>query len=221
MAVVCAGLLAAGCAGDPDEGTNGVGRLPAPTIVRQARDAAEHADTVRLTGSVVSRGRTYRLDMRLAPDGGTGQVATDRRTFTLLRVGGDLYLKGGAGFYDHAQPSAAAALTGKYVKVPAGDPAYRELSGFTDKKSLLDGLFALGGHPARGDHRTVAGVRTVAVTADAGTLDVSLEGLPYPVRYQRAGGAGSLRLADWGEPVAVRAPRRGDVVDYGRQISAG
>ncbi len=234
VGVVCAGVAAAGltgCAGDPDQGTNGVGRLPAPAMVSQARAAAERAATVRLTGEVVSRGRTYRLDMRLAGDGGAGQVTTDRRSFQLLRIGRDLYLRAGADFYGHGggvgaggsgRPSAAAELRDKYVKVPVGDPAYRQLSGLTDKKVLLDGLFSLGAHPSRGGHRSVDGTRTIAVSAGTGTLDVSLQGTPYPLRYQpRSGRTGSLQLADWGQEFTLRAPRSGDVVDYGRQITGG
>ncbi|MGW7003467.1 hypothetical protein ACWGCW_11720 [Streptomyces sp. NPDC054933] len=203
---VLAGLLLVGC-GDADQGTNGVGRLAPTSIVSEARGAAEQADTVRLSGSVSSGGQTYRLDMRLATDAGSGQVITDRDTYELLRVGTDLYLK---------DSRLSGKLGDKYVKVPSGDPAYQRLSGFTDKRELLDGLFALGPNPARGGHRSVGDTPTIAVTSSGGTLDVSLKGRPYPLRYEHSGGAGSLQLTGWGEEFTLRAPDNGRVLDYGK-----
>lgn len=226
---LCAGLTLAGCAaGDPDAGTNGVAKLPPKTIEQRARDAAASALTVRLSGTVVSKGKTYKLDMRLRGDGGVGDVSTQGgSTFQLLRVGADLYLKAGADFYgdggsDQNSQAAAAKLKDKYVKVPAGDPAYQQFSGFTDKKVLLDALFVLNGELSTGDHRKVNGTRTIALAADGGgggTLDVSLEGSPYPLRYERAGGSGTLTLADWGKDFTLAAPDAAHVVDYGKSVT--
>ncbi|WP_405723645.1 hypothetical protein OG607_15570 [Streptomyces sp. NBC_01537] len=213
------GAVCAGCAGDPDAGTNGVAKLPPRTIEKRARAAAGTADTVRMSGTVSSNGKTYRLDMRLRGNGGLGEVTAKGSTFELLRVGDDLYLKAGADFYG---AEVGAKLKNKYVKVPTGDPAYRQFSGFTDKEVLLDGLFVLDGTLAVGDHRSVDGTRTIAVTGDGGnggTLDVSLEGAPYPLRYERAGGAGTLKLADWGKDFTLRAPDADHVVDYGKSVT--
>ncbi|MFI9047496.1 hypothetical protein [Streptomyces sp. NPDC053427] len=233
VGAVCAGLAAAlaGCGGeDPDAGTNGVGKLPAAKIESKARAAAERADTVRLSGNVVSQGRTYKLDMRLAKNGAKGELSTKAAAFSLLRVGDALYLKADAAFWageksaNSGTPdeSAAAKLGGKYVKVPAADPVYKRFSGFTDKDTLLGSLLGLHGKLATGDRSDIDGVRTIRVTAAAGsggTLDVSLEGTPYPLRLQRAGGAGVVRLDDWGKSVDLRAPAKDQVVDYGSRIS--
>ncbi|MFE7315193.1 hypothetical protein ACFU7T_19240 [Streptomyces sp. NPDC057555] len=231
VAAVCAALTAtvAGCAADdPDAGTNGVGKLPAPQIAAKAKAAATAADTVRLSGKVVSQGSTYTLDMRLAKDGARGEVTTKAASFQVLRVGGALYLKADASFWAGEKAGAgvgpggsAAKLGDKYVKVPADDPVYQRFSGFTDKDTLLAGLLGLHGQLTAGNRGKVDGVRTVQVAAGAGTggtLDVSLEGTPYPVRLQRAGGAGELKLADWGKGVDLKAPDQDQVVDYGRQL---
>ncbi|MFE5736474.1 hypothetical protein [Streptomyces celluloflavus] len=229
---VCAALAAAlaGCAGeDPDAGTNGVGKLPAATIEAKARAAAEQAGTVRLSGKVVSQDRTYQLDMRLAKDGARGELTTKDSAFQLLRIGTALYLKADVGFWageksEKATPpggTAAAKLGGKYVKVPATDPVYKRFSGFTDKKMLLASLLGPHGTPATGDRGTLDGVRTIRLTGGAGgnSLDVSLEGEPYPLRLRRAGGAGEVRLGDWGKPVDLQPPDRDQIVDYGKQIA--
>jgi hypothetical protein len=227
VAVATAPLLSSclGLGDDPDAGTNGVARLPAPTIEQKAGAAAQAAPAVRLTGTVVSNGQTYRLDMRLRADGGVGEVTTKGGTFQLLRVGDDLYLKAGADFYgtgeDKNSQDAAAKLNGKYVKVPPGDPAYRQFSGFTDKKVLLADLFVLDGTVDVGKHRKVGSAKTIELTgSQGGSLDVALKGAPYPLRYQRAGGAGTLTLVDWGEDFTLKPPAKSEVVDYGRTVGA-
>jgi hypothetical protein len=229
LGTLCAGIVLSGClgfGGDPDAGTNGVGKLPAPTIEQQARTAASDAHALRLSGTVVSNGQSYRLDMRLRDNGGVGEVSTKGSTFQLLRVGDDLYLKASAEFYgaggdDKDSKAAAEKLNGKYVKVPPGDPAYRQFSGFTDKKVLLADLFVLEGTVTVGVHREVGSTKTIALGGSrGGSLDVSLKGVPYPLRYVRAGGAGTLTLSDWGQDFSLAAPTGSEVVDYGRSVGA-
>ena len=114
--VLCAGMTAAltACAGeDPDEGTNGVGKLTAEQIEKKTRTAADAADAVRLTGKLVSKGGTYTLNMRLSADGGTGSVTSKKNTFALLRIGDELYLKADADFWAEwakAHPSARVTM---------------------------------------------------------------------------------------------------------------
>ncbi|MER5947069.1 hypothetical protein ABT127_13475 [Streptomyces sp. NPDC001904] len=232
VGAMCTGLAAglAACGDDPDAGTNGVGKLGPDTIQARTVKAARGADALRLDGTVVSGGKTYKLDMRLKGGGGTGSVTTGGSTFRLLRVDEHLYLKADADFWSHSddgaegQQSDGAAgdkLDGKYVKVPAGDPSYKRLSTFTDKDVLLDGLLTLHGTLAKGDRGTSGGVRTIALTGDegsGGTLDVSLEGTAYPMRLERAGGAGTLRLTEWGKDFPLDEPTAADTVDYGRQL---
>ncbi|UIX30957.1 hypothetical protein LUX31_13470 [Streptomyces sp. GQFP] len=230
-ALVVTGTGLTGCSSDPDEGTNGVGKLPADTIQTKTRTAAESADTVRLSGTVVTNGTTYTLDMRLKDDGGTGSVTSKGSTFRLLRVGEHLFLKADAAFWSHedggkgedSESDAAAAekLGGLFVKVPTGDPSYKKFSGFTDKNVLLDGLLTLHGSLATDGHHKQSGIRTIRITGDegsGGTLDVSLEGSPYPLRLVRAGGAGTLLLSDWGKDFALEEPKKDETVDYGQQL---
>lgn len=230
VALVVTGTAAlSGCGEqDPDAGTNGVGKLPAEKIQSMTRTAAESAGTVRLSGTVATSGRTYTLDMQLKDDGGTGSVTSDGATFRLLRIGSQLYLKADADFWSHADgggkgggTAAADKLGGKYVKVPQGDPAYKKFSGFTDKDVLLGGLLTLHGTLATDGHHSQSGTRTIRITGDkgaGGTLDVSLEGKPYPLSLTRAANAGTLRFSDWGKTFTVTQPPKSDTVDYGRQL---
>ncbi len=233
--VLCAGLAASltACAGeDPDKGTNGVGKLEAAQIEKKAQRAADAADAVHLSGTLVSKGGTYKLNMRLRDQGGTGSVASKHTTFELLRIGDELYLKADAGFWGHDDESAPGAagtagevaadkLQDKYVKVPEDDPAYKQLRGFTDKKTLLDGLLTLHGPLNKGDRDTVGPTRTVQITGgkgEGGTLDVALEGTPYPLRFARGGGGGAVTLSEWDRDFPLEAPAKEDTVDYGKQL---
>jgi hypothetical protein len=49
---------------------------------------------------------------------------------------------------------------------------------------------------------------------------VSLEGEPYPLRLQRAGGAGTLTFSAWDKDFALTEPQKDETVDYGRQLPA-
>ncbi|MFD9396788.1 hypothetical protein ACFWBB_40450 [Streptomyces sp. NPDC060000] len=230
MCALALGMGLTGCGDDPDAGTNGVGKLPPAQIQAKTKSAAGAVDAVRLSGSVVTSGRTYKLDMRLKADGGTGSVTAEGATFHLLRVGEQLFLKADAAFWNKedgksgdggSDTAAGDKLGGKYVKVPTGDPSYKKFSGFTDKDLLLDGLLTLHGTLATDGHHEQSGVRTIRITGDGGSggkLDVSLEGKPYPLRLERAGGAGTLSFSSWGEAFALKEPAKGETVDYGKQL---
>ena len=62
-ALVVTGTGLTGCSEDPDAGTNGVGKLSAAQIQSKTRAAAGSAHALRLSGNVVTSGRTYKLDM--------------------------------------------------------------------------------------------------------------------------------------------------------------
>jgi hypothetical protein len=231
---LCAGLatVLTACGKDPDAGTNGVGKLSASEIKRTSQSAVDGASAVRLSGTLVSQGQTYKLNMRLKKSGGAGSVTLKNSTFELLRIKDALFLKADTGFWSHedggqsAEPGKADSevadkLHDKYVKVPPEDPSYKQLRGFTDMNVLLDGLLALHGELGKGDRDSVGGVRTIKVSGSegtGGTLDVALEGAPYPLQLVRAGGAGTLTLADWGHDFPLRAPARGQTVDYGSRL---
>ncbi|MCK8679862.1 hypothetical protein [Streptomyces lichenis] len=237
---LCAGLTAVltACGGteppppDPDAGTNGVGKLTAAGIEAKARNAVRGAEAVRLAGNLVSKGGTYRLNMRLKGAGAAGSVVNGDTTFELLRVGDVLYLKADAEFWTHAEEAsnapteadrqAAKKLGGKFVKVPEDDPSYKQLRGFTEMNTLLGGLLVLHGELHKGERDSIGGIRTIKVAGgpggEGGTLDVSLEGTPYPLKFERGGDAGVVVLSDWNEDFALQEPSKEQSVDYGRQL---
>ncbi|MER5779314.1 hypothetical protein ABT144_34525 [Streptomyces sp. NPDC002039] len=223
--VLCAGLAVSvtGCGGgageDPDKGTNGVGKLSADKIEAQARTAATAASSVHLSGTLASGGKSFTLDMRLKSDGGTGEVKSQEDTFQVLRVGEQLYLKASAAFW--GESDSAGKLGDKFVKVPQSDPTYKQFRGFTDMGVLLDGLLGLDGKLTKSPYSKVGHARVVPLLADGGKggrLSVSLDGTPYPLLMERAGGAGRVELADWGQAFPLDPPAKDQTVDYGSQL---
>ncbi|WP_019889225.1 hypothetical protein [Streptomyces purpureus] len=230
---LCVGLVAvlSGCGDDPDEGTNGVGKLEAAAIESKARSTAGAAKAVRLSGTLVSKGGTYKLNMRLKQSGAAGSVVTKNSTFELLRVGDALYLKADKGFWSHGEggeaPSqsdteAADKLDDKYVKVPQDDPSYKQLRGFTDMGPLLKGLISLHGEVVKGDRDKIGDKRTIRVLGgqrgEGGAMDVSLDGEPYPLQFARGGGAGVVVLSEWNKDFPLAPPSQDQTVDYGKQL---
>ncbi|RKT06752.1 hypothetical protein BX286_4797 [Streptomyces sp. 3211.6] len=223
IGALCAGIAvtATGCAEktDPDKGTNGVGKQTPEKIESQAKAAAAAANSVHLSGNLVVGGKPFTLDLRLKADGGSGEVKSQADTFQVLRVGEQLYLKASAAFW--GKSDSAGKLGDKYVKVPESDPTYKQFRGFTDIHVLLDGLLGLQGKLTKGGYTTVGHTRAVPVSADAGKggkLTVSLEGTPYPLLMERAGGAGRVELSEWGKTFPLEAPAQDQTVDYGSQL---
>ncbi|MDX2389862.1 hypothetical protein ACIPY6_20125 [Streptomyces sp. NPDC090054] len=218
IGALCAGLAVTGTGcgekKDPDKGTNGIGKLPAEKIEAQAKAAATAAESVHLSGTLVTGGKTFTLDMRLKSEGGTGEVKSQEDTFQLLRVGEQLYLKASAAFW--GKSDSAGKLGDKYVKVPENDPSYKQFRGFTDMDVLLDGLLGLDGKLTKGPYSTVGPTRVVPVLAEGGKggrLSVSLTGTPYPLLMERAGGAGRVELAEWGKPFPLDPPQEDQTVE--------
>ncbi|WP_151771400.1 hypothetical protein [Streptomyces abyssomicinicus] len=227
LAVATTGLT--GCGSDPDEGTNGVGKLEPAQIRDRATKAVGSADSVHLSGTVITKDGGVELDMRLSDGGGRGEVTSGGTTFGLLRVGEDLYLQAGADFWNQAaggdgkglEGTTAEKLDGKYVKVPEKDPAYQRFSGFTDMDSLLDGLLGLEGKPAKDGYHEVGDARTIRLMFDegaAGRLDVSLKGTPFPLRLERPAEGGTLQFADWNKGLDLKEPPKDEQVDYGQDL---
>lgn len=228
VGALSAGLFAGitglvGCSSeDPDAGTNGMADLSAAKIHSQARAAADSVASVTVNADLVVKGQPYKIDMQLNSDGGTGKITDNGVSFRLLRVGDDVFMQADAALLKEGdKPAKPSKLSDKYVKVPEDDPKYKRLRAYTDKGDLLDMLLDLPGKLSKGDRSTVGSVRTIQLAAgngDGGTIDVSLEGEPYPLRLVRAGGAGTLKLSDWGQSVTVEAPAKNEMVDFGEQL---
>jgi len=208
VAVLLAVTTLTGCGGAST--ANGVAAKAPAEIVAAARAAGDAANSVHLSGSIVSGGSPITLDLQLAGDGGRGTVSENGLSFEVIHVGGTVYIKGSPAFYQHVGGAAAAQLLkGRWLKAPASTGSFASLASLTDLRQLVDMTLAIRGTLARTGTATVGGQNVVGVTdsSRSGTLYVATTGQPYPIAVTEGGTSGGKIVLDrWNEPVSLAAP---------------
>jgi hypothetical protein len=220
-----AGATILGC-GSSSGGSseNGVASKSPTEILAATKAAAKGANSVHVSGSLVSGGAPITLDLSLVADkGGKGRISENGLSFELIQVGGEAYISGSAEFYEHfAGPAAAQLLQGKWLKASATTGSFATLASLTNLQKLTEAALAQHGTLTRGDKTTISGQPVVAVTdtAQSGTLYVATTGQPYPVQISKSGaGGGKIVFDNWNQPVTLKAPT--NAVDISELQHAG
>ncbi|WP_037677093.1 hypothetical protein [Streptomyces griseus] len=214
--------------------------LSADDIAERAFKATNGASSLRFKGDVPddeTKG-TIQIDLALNKKGecaGTmsmnGQGKAD-----LLKAGDTLYMK-----YDEAflraqsegdskadTDAVVAMLAGKWTKMSATGADAKDIAGFCDLDSVLEGPADVGSDStedsnpdatvSRGKTTTVDGTPAVVLNARDGkdryTLYVASEGEPYLLRMDStsADEPGTITFTDYEKPVPAQKPT-GEVVD--------
>jgi hypothetical protein len=214
----------AGCGGSSSSSGNGVADKTPGEILAATKAAADAANTVHVSGSIVSGKSPITLDMNLlAGKGGRGQLSENGLAFELIQTGGTVYIKGSAAFYKRIGGTAAAQLLqGKWLKAPASSSDFASLSQLTDLRQLIDQTLISHGTLAKSGTTTVNGQKVVGVTdkTKGGTLYVATTGKPYPVEIAKSGsGAGKISFDGWNKTVTLAAPA--NAIDVAQLQSAG
>ena len=122
MAVLLGAVLLGGCGGSSS--SNGIASKTPTEILSAATAAAEHASSVHVSGSIVSAGSPFTLDLELVKGkGGRGQISEGGLSFNLILLDGTAYISGSPAFYSHFGGPAAAQLLRGQVAEGAGDRA--------------------------------------------------------------------------------------------------
>ena len=239
---------------------NGVSALPAEEVLLRATSALR-SGSFHVKGDFVWPGEVLSIDLRIEGTSGRGTVvipvdgASGRWPFEILRVGDDGYAKLPASqiplFADaliHPQhaplPGApalpaidelVAQLTGRYVKLPLGEPIGSLFGPLALRYDAVPGramdparrLLQVVGPVTKGATATVNGVPVIAIT-DQATADWCLElgaecggrtiyvvttGEPYPIRIETGDRHIPLDFSDFGVPVEVVPPAPLDIFD--------
>jgi hypothetical protein len=198
----------AGCVGSS---TNRVESKSPTAIIAQAQKAAEGASSVKVSGSVSSAGTQLTLDLQIAQGkGAKGTISEGPLSFELVRVGGSVYIKGSAAFYQHfAGSEAAKLLQGRWLQAPATSGEFATLGGLTDMHQLLGTVLGQHGSLVKGGTSTISGKKVVAVkdTSKGGVLYVATTGKPYPVQISKTGSTGGkVTFSEWDRPITITAP---------------
>lgn len=141
--MLLAGMLG-GC-GSSSSG-NGIAAKSPTDIVAAAKVAADAANSVHVSGSIVSGGSPITLDLNLlAGKGGRGQLTENGLGFELIETDGTVYIKGSAAFYRHIGGTAAAQLLqGKWLKAPTTSKEFVSISSLTNLRALVDTTLEIG-----------------------------------------------------------------------------
>ncbi|HEY3959857.1 MAG TPA: hypothetical protein VGL68_05020 [Solirubrobacteraceae bacterium] len=195
---------------------SGLASSPPAEIIARAKAAADSANSVYISGRLVSKGVPVSLKMELlVGKGGRGRVAQNGLSFELVQVGGVVYIDGSAAFYRHIGGSAAAQiLHGRWLKAPARAPAFAPIAALTNLGDLIGSALASSGPLTNRGVTTLHGQKAVAIddVSQGGTVYIAATGKPYPLEVVKDGGKGGAVVFDrWNEPVTLVAPA--DAID--------
>ncbi len=185
-------------------------------MLRDAATTYSGASSVHITGSSTVNTETDAFDLFLAPQGGLGTITANGARADVVIVRGDIYVRGRQFWSTFAGARAAAAIGDRWVHFAADNPAFSKqlkLLTITGVSGAIETI-AAGGGIAKGSSVHEDGVLALKLTGRDGSLDVALDGRPYPVRlhYTDSGNAADLHFGDYDKPfTAPSAPI--DVID--------
>ncbi|MFH9952806.1 hypothetical protein ACH4OX_01155 [Streptomyces roseolus] len=205
-------------------------------IADRAVDATRSADSLRMTGKVVSEGQDLDVDFSVDDQGSCqGRIGVDEGDAELRRLDGVTYMKGDAAFWRISMAAQGVPenriapvielVQGRWLKIGPGQAGSADLGEICDLDSLLDDLGKDRDGRAgltRGPDREVDGTPVATLVekeSDATTtVSVAQEGKPYIRQVVRTGGdePGSMTLSAFDRPVEVTAPPADETVDLSR-----
>ena len=207
--VAAVGSLLAGCGGEKMRASE-TAKSPSQ-ILKDAQRAVRTARSVHMAGHGVAQGQAARLDLSLVRGSeATGKLMLFGGSVELVRVRGNIYMRGDRGFWRHFGSNGAklALLTDRWVEAPASVPALKGIASVTDI-SGLSSMLAEHGKVISDGVRTFRGQKVVALrdAIEGGTLYVRATGTPYPVASVEKGHSETIVFDRWNQHVVVRAPK--------------
>ncbi|MFF2780599.1 hypothetical protein ACFVU3_37610 [Streptomyces sp. NPDC058052] len=246
-AVVCAAVAVAGpapAAAWAATAPQGPAAAPTPdpfdgltpaAIADRAVDATRSADSLRMTGEVVSEGQDLAVDFSVDDRGSCqGRIGVDDGRAELRRVDAITYMKGDESFWRTSMTAQGVPenqiapvielVEGRWLKIAPGQAGSGDLSEVCDLDSLLDDLGEDEDRQGltRGPDREVDGTPVATLVKKDGdettTVSVAQEGEPYIREVVRTGGdePGRMTLSDFDRPVKVAVPPADETVDLSR-----
>jgi len=218
LALVLTAALLAGCGGSKKEAAkpNGEASKPANQVFADAKSAATSASSAHVSGSLVSNGTPYTLDLSMSrAKGAKGSVSINGLRFDLVKIGDTAYIKGSDAFYRHFAGPVAQLIHGKWIKLSASSDRVRSVAALSSISGLFAKISASHGKLVNDGTKTYQGQQVVVIrdVSDNSKLYVAATGKPYPVAI--VGGnkkqSGRVTFDDWNEPVSLTAPK--DAID--------
>lgn len=204
-------------------------------IADRAVDATRSADSLRMTGQVVSEGHDLDVDLSVDDQGSCqGRIGVEEGEAELRRVDDVTYMKGDAAFWRISMTAEGVPenqidpvielVEGRWLKIGPGEAGSADLAEVCDLDLLLDDLGEDRDDAGltRGPDREIDGdpVATLVEkeSGETTTVSVAQEGKPYIRQVVATGGEepGSMTLSEFDRPVEVTAPPADEIVDLSR-----
>jgi len=219
LALALTAALLAGCGGSKQEQAkpNGEASQTADQVFADAKSAATSASSAHVSGTLVSNGTPFTLDVSSARGkGAEGSASVNGLQFDLVKIGDTVYIKGSDAFYQHFAGAAIAQLIhGKWIKASAASEQFRSFAPFASMAGLFATIGSNHGKLVNDGRKTYQGQPVVVIrdTSDDSKLYVAATGKPYPVALVGGGKKQSGRIVfdDWSKPVSPTAPK--DAID--------
>ena len=208
IATAAAVVCLAACGGSS---SNGEASKSASAILADARQAADDAGSVTVSGRITDSGQTIGLHLSIGRDGGSGSMTIQGSKVDIVRIGKTVYLRAPASFYTAVGAGAAAGqlLDGKWLKASAAGKDFADLAKLTEVDTFVARALKPDGTVSKGSETTVKGQKVIELKdSKGGSLYVATTGKPYPVELEGTGSqSGTLELTDWGAAVKPTAPK--------------
>jgi hypothetical protein len=212
--VLMAGIVA-GCGGGGNG--NGLANKPADTVVAATLRAAKAATLVHVVGAGKDNGRPLRIDVWMGKSRGKGHLEESGVGFDLVRIGDDVYVKGGDAFLRRfAGAAGVARFHGRWLRSTTANAQFRSLAGLTDLAGFFDAVVGQHGKIVNKGETTRGGEQVVEIrdTTQGGSLFVAADGDPYPLAVAGGTNQGDIAFTDWNGDEPIAAPRSS--VDFGK-----
>ncbi len=217
-AVAAAAALLTGCnlvggPATPSPASNGVEAKEPDAILGEATQALGEAESVHVAGTVGEGMLGLTLDLTYVGEDMTGTVNAFGLLVSVIKVGGDFYLKADAALFEQfltpEQQAQMPDFSTKWIKI---------------NLDLVETLLPLPltaeelvGEPAgpltKGEVTTAGGTQAITVTDANGVVyHVAMVGEPYVLDIT-AEGEKSLVFSGFGEAVTVEAPPDEEILD--------
>lgn len=174
----------------------------ADQILKEARTAANEAESVRITGDLRQGSSNGKVELLLTNSGnGRQKISSGGKTVSVVKVGDTVYAKGISG-----QPGPG------FQKLPANDPAAAQLVQAVNKKALLDQLLDPGQRFSKAGTGKIDGHDVVKLKPQQGQAMFFFadDGAnPYPIRIESTGQQGGMTInfAEWDAGATIRPPK--------------
>lgn len=228
LAILAATLVLTACSSGSDSKPSGGPTTPpasatstpaaqqsAGDILAAAAEAATAKGWVHTVATAKQGSKTAKITNDTGPDRGRQRIEyADRRIENLL-IANVVYMRANeAALLDFFQfpPEMAKKYADEWLSFTEADPGYGDLAATLDMATLLEDV-ALTGDLKKGKPTTISGKKVIPITGQQGTggngtLFISAEGDPLPVKWEveNTDSTTSVVFSDWGKAVAIKAP---------------